>query len=321
MSVKSWKVPVGLFSSARNWSPSGAPAAGDTLSIQSGAAIIRNRTFGAEGVQTSIGLTGPDAENPPLLAAYNTAFKDVDINNAPPPGAGSTGGPYHGRLLAVGTVTNDGGTILAGGGQGFNSSIDITVAPGSTLVNKGSIGAGTGCKLTIAGYGGSTVENDGNIFSASGTVKVSTALTGTGAVSVSGGALGGAFGGRLELDAPAGDGQTFGLSRAVLQLDQPLSFMGQVSANPSNGGGRVDLEGLSAASWAVNGSSVELFDAAGSLVDAVRFTTPQDAGALAVFATTDPTYGSVVSIGSGGGFGAPTPDALLPYHAAPAAAA
>lgn len=325
MSVKSWKAPVGLFSSARNWSPSEAPVAGDNLYIQSGTAVLFNTAFGSNDAKTSIGLTGPATDNSPQVIAYDVTLKNVDINNALPPYADQAPAGYydpkHGRLLVGGTVTNEGGTIFAVGNEPLvgRSSIDVTVAPGSTLINKGILGAGPGSTMTIAGYGGSTVENDGLIQSASGHVTISTPLTGTGTVAVSGGAGGGSYSGNLELDAPAGDGQTFVLSRAVLQLDQPLSFMGQVDADPSHGGGKVELEGLSAASWDVNGSSVELFDAAGGLVDTLRFTAPQDAGALAVFATADPTHGSVVSVGSGRGFGAPTPDALLPYHTAAAA--
>lgn len=325
MSVKSWKASVGLFSSARNWSPSEAPVAGDNLYIQSGAAVLFNRTFGSDDTKTSIGLIGPATDNSPQVIAYNVTFKNVDINNISPPDTGqepaTPPGPKHGRLFVGGTVTNEGGSISTVSNEGFGgrNSIDITVAPGSTLINKGTIAVNVGSTMTITGYGGSTVENDQLIQCASGDLTISTHLTGTGTIGVSGGALGGSYGGSLEIDAAVDAGQTVRLSRAVLQLDQPLSFMGQVNVSPSSGGGRVDLEGLSAASWDVNGSSVEFFDAAGGLVSTLRFTTPQDPGALAVFATTDPTYGSVVSVGSGGGFGAPTPDALLPYHTAMAA--
>lgn len=325
MSVKNWNVLMGLFSSAYSWSPSEVPVAGDNLYIQNGTAVIFNKTFGSDSLKTSIGLTGPTAENSPQVIAYNVTLKNVDINNALPPYTGQVPNNYydpkHGRLLFGGTVTNDGGDIFARKNESFagRNSIDITVAPGSTLINKGTLGAGPGSTMTIAGYGGSTVENDGSILSASGDVTILTHLTGTGTVSVNGGAGGGGFGGSLELNAAADAGQTFSLSRAVLQLDQPLSFLGQVNADPSHGGGKVNLEGLSAASWDVNGSSVEFFDTAGSLVDTLRFTTPQDPGALAVFTTADPTYGSVVSVGSGGGFGAPSAEALLPYHTAAAA--
>ena len=327
MSVKSWKAPVGLFSSARNWSPSEAPVAGDKLYIQSGTAVLFNTTFGSDDAETSIGLIGPTTENSPQVIAYNVTFKNVDINNISPPYTDQAPADYyslkHGRLFVGGTVTNDGGSIstVSNQGSGGRNSIDITVGPGSTLINKGTISVNVGSTMTITGYGGSTVENNQLIRCASGDMTISTHLTGTGVIGVSGGALGGAYGGSLEIDAAVDAGQTVSLGRAVLQLDQPLSFMGQVSADPSFGGGRVDLEGLSAASWGVNGSSVEFFDAAGSLVNTLRFTTPQDAGALAVYATTDPAYGSVVSIGSGGGFGAPTPDALLPYHTDTALAA
>lgn len=315
MSVKNWNAPVGLFSSPYSWSPNEAPVAGDNLYIQSGTAAIFNMTFGSNDIKTSIGLTGLTTENSPQLIAYNVTFKNVDINND---ALESQHSPKHGRLFVGGTVTNDGGSILAASYQDFSirNSLDITVAPGSTLINKGTLGAGTGSSMTIAGYGGSKLENDGQIQCSSGSMTISTHLTGTGTISVGGGAMGGAFSGSLEINASVDAGQTISLSRATLQLDQPASFLGQIEADPSHGGGEVKLEGLSAASWDVNGSSIEFFNTAGSIVDTLRFTTPQDPGALAVFTMADPTYGSVVSVGSGGGFGAPNSASLLPYHMA-----
>ena len=73
MSAKSWKAPVGLFSSARNWLPSEAPVAGDKLYIQSGTAVLFNTAFGSDGVETSIGLIGPATDDSPQVLPYHAA--------------------------------------------------------------------------------------------------------------------------------------------------------------------------------------------------------------------------------------------------------
>ncbi len=306
-----------LFSSADNWFPSEAPVAGDNLYIKKGTAIIYNDTVGADGVKTSIGLIGLDRANPAVVVADDVTFKNVDITTKPPFAIDPPydyGGAKYGRLLLGGTVTNDGGSITASSERLLSpTNIDIVLAPGSTLINTGDIGAYYST-MTIAGGDGSTLENDGSIRSDLSTVTVSMPLTGTGFVEVSAASSRSIVPGKLELNAPAGSGQTFLLNRALLQLDQPLSFMGQVSADPSRGGIKVSLEGLSATFWDVNGSSVEFFDAAGSVVDQLQFTTPQDPATLVVFAGSDPTYGSVVSVGSGAGFGPQTGDVLLPYY-------
>ncbi len=114
------------------------------------------------------------------------------------------------------------------------------------------------------------------------------------------------YSGNLEINAAVDAGQSFHLNRAVLQVDQPVGFLGQFDAVPSQGGGEVKLEGLSAASWDVNGSSVEVFDAASSVIDTVGPTASQDPSTLTVYTGTDPTYGSVVLIASRASFSAPS---------------
>ncbi len=89
---------------------------------------------------------------------------------------------------------------------------------------------------------------------------------------------------------------------------------GAIDADPQQGGGAVWLEGLGAASWDVNGSAVEFFDAGGSMIDALRLTTPQAPDTLTVYARPDPTFGSTVVVGTGPFFGPPTGTPLLPYH-------
>ena len=316
MSVKTWNARAGLFSSSWNWLPSGAPVAGDGLTIQSGAAILANQTFGSASVRSTIGLTGPAGSNSSTLVLWNSTLVNVLVDNAAPSPAGPDYSPAkHGTVLAAGTVTNDGGTFEAGRGNLLfgGNSLDIVVTSGSTLINRGVIAVTPGNRMTITGYGGSTLENDGNIGAAGGGITIATHLTGTGDVRVSRGAQ---QSGNLELKAAVDAGQTFHITQTALQVDKPLSFLGVIDADPQQGGGAVWLEGLAAASWDVNGSSVEFFDAGGSMIDTLRLASPQEPSALAVYARPDPTYGSTVVVGVGRFFGPPNGTPTLPYHQA-----
>lgn len=326
MAVKNWNASFGLFSSHANWSPGGAPVAGDNLYVSSGVPILYNETFGAAGAPSSIGLTSTDASQPSELIAWNATLANVTLDNAPPAYTGPVSqrpADYftgrHGVLIAGGTVTNDGGTIEAGRSNLFFSgnSLDIVLAPQSTLVNKGVIYASPGNTMAISGYGGSALENDGTMSAAGGQITVATELSGVGSVNVTRGPPG--FGGFVELKAAVDAGQTFNVNLAAIQIDKPMSFLGQVALNAQQGGGKVTLEGLAAQSWDVNGSAVEFFDAAGSVIDTLRLTTPQDPAGLKVYAAPDATYGSAVSVSNGRFFGTPSTATVLPYHTAAAA--
>ena len=312
MTVRNWNTSYGLFSSDANWTPGGAPAAGDTLYVSSGIPILFNETFGSAAVRSTIGLVSTDASQPAGLIAWATTLTDVTIDNTPPAGADFTG--RHGVLGVIGTTTNDGGTIEAGRGGIGGNSLDIVIAPGSTLVNRGTIGALPNDTMAISDYGGSALENDGTLFAAGGKVTVGTDLTGTGTVSAGQGQQ---STGSVELQAAAGAGQTFDLGLAgVLQVDQPMSFLGQVALQ----GGKVSLEGLSVQSWDENGSVIDVFDASGGVIDTLRLTAPQDPATLKVYAAPDPTYGSAVTVGAGPFVSPPPNGILLPYHTAAAAA-
>jgi len=326
MAVKNWNASFGLFSSHANWSPGGAPVAGDNLYVSSGVPILYNETFGAAGAPSRIGLTGTSASQPSELIAWNATLANVTLDNAPPAYTGPVGQQptddltgRHGVLVAGGTVTNDGGTIEAGRGNLFFSgnSLDIVLAPQSTLVNKGVIYASPGNTMAISGYDGSALENDGTMSAAGGRITVATELSGVGIVNVTRGPPG--FGGFVELKAAVDAGQTFSLTQAAIQVDQPMSFLGQVALNAQQGGGRVALEGLPAQSWDVSGSAVEFFDAAGGVIDTLRLTTAPDPAALKVYTVPDATYGSVVSVSAGPGFSPPSTATVLPYHTAAAA--
>ena len=313
MSIKTWNVRFGLFSSATNWAPAEAPVAGDALVIQRGAAIIANQAFGSASARSTIGLVGQAVTDSPALVLWNATLNNVLVDNATPGSSPDYGPAKHGTILVAGRVTNDGGTLEAGRGNLLfgGDSLSITLLQGATLINKGSLYASPGNQMTVAGGNGSVLENDGSINAAGGTITVSARLTGIGDVFVGRGAQHGA---NVELKAAVDAGQTFHIQQAGIQVDQPLSFLGTIDANLQQSG-TVKLEGLTAASWDVKGSAVELFDAHGSVIDSLRFTAPPDPAMLAVYSSPDPTYGSAVVISSSH-LGPPAGTPLLPYHAA-----
>lgn len=337
MAAKNWSASYGLFSSGANWTPDGAPAAGDNFYVPNGVPILFNQTFGSASVPSSIGLTSTDASQPSRLVAWNTTLTNVRIDNNPPPVLNPGGPPpagyttaRHGVLVVGGTTTNDGGTIMAGRGLLYTgqplsgNSLDIVVAPQSTLINKGTIFAGptSSDTMTVSGYGGSTLQNDGRIVANSGKVTISTDLTGTGNVEVSTRSSNSA-GGFVELGAAVDAGQTINITFGTLQIDQPARFLGQVDLglDRSSGGGEVRLEGLQAQSWDLSGNTMEFFDASGAVINTLRLATPPDPASLKVYETSNATYGSAVSV-SYGLFGPGQSDStpvLLPYHMAAAA--
>jgi len=276
--------------------------------------MMVGQTFGSDSARSTIGLTGQAASDAPTLVVLDATLKNVLVDTA----SESPGLDYspakHGTLVVAGTVTNDGGQIESGRGNLLfgGDSLDVTIAPGSTLINKGSIYASPGNQMTISGGDGSTLENDGTINAAGGSVTISTHLTGTGDVSAGRGAQQGPH---LELKGAVDAGQTFHIFEGAIQVDQPLSFLGQIDGSLQQTGA-VLLEGLAAASWDLNGSAVEFFDAGGSVIDTLRLTAPADPSTLAVFSEANPTYGNTVVVGSSHFSQPPTGTPLLPYHSA-----
>jgi len=216
MPAKTWNAWAGLFSSPWNWSPDTAPAAGDNLYIQSGTAIMVDQTFGSDDVPSTISLAGPQGSDTPELVMLNVTLKNVRVDEATTSCANQPNSlSPHGNILVAGSVTNDGGTIAAQRGNIPGGSLDVTIAPGSTLINKGSIYASPGGQLTISGSDGSTLENDGTISAAGGDVIISTHLTGTGDVFANRGQQHSPY---LELKDAVDAGQTFHISQAAIQM-------------------------------------------------------------------------------------------------------
>ncbi len=313
---RNWTASAGLFSSPADWSPAGAPAAGDTLYVQTGLVVMFGQTFGSIGTPSAISLIGGTAASAPTLALINDTLLNVNVSNTPPPFTGSTApaGYYaakYGTLMIGGTVTNEGGTFEAARGSRVGgNNLNIAVEPGSTLVNKGSLLSGPGGQLTISG---ATVENDGTIVAGGGHVTVSAHLTGVGNAYVNDAGAG--LNSVIEVNAAVDAGQTVHIGRGALQLDQPTSFLGQVDVPSAGVLGGVLLEGMSPASWDVKGSLLELFNGAGARIDMLRFTLPETQASLAVYERPDATHGHTALVSSSAFFPPPQGDTVVPYHA------
>ncbi len=283
--------------------------------------VLNGGTFGAAASRTTIGLMGSSASDAPSLVLRNVTLTNVTISEAPPPYAGpyidappGYYSPKYGNILIAGAVTNDGGLMEGGRNSlGPAASLNIVMAPGATLINKGTLAAYPAGQMTIAGHGPATVENDGAISAAGGKVTISTHLAGVGNVYTSA-AGGGGFSGSVELNAAVDAGQTFHISQGTLQIDHPRSFLGQVDLGPTQFGGTVRLERIDAASWDAKGSLLELFSAAGKVIDTLQFTTPQSAATLLVSSISDAAYGPGVSIAGYPHGSPPTGAHILPYQ-------
>lgn len=325
MSVKTWTARAGSFSSAQNWSLPSVPVAGDSLYVQSGTVMMAGQTFGSDSVRSTIGLIGETNAKPPTLVLWNETLDKVDISNAPISYAGPANqappdyySGKHGIIIVREQVTNNGGVIEAGRNNRMpGSSLDVVLAQGATLINKGTLEAYPGSQLTISGNSGSKLENDASIGAMGGKVIISTHLTGTGDIYDNNAGAG--LSSSVEIDAMVDAGQTFHVSRASLQIDQPLSFLGQIASDPTGPGGLIGLNGLDAASWDVNKNSLEFLNAAGSVIDTLRFTLPQDAttldaAMLRVYVALDATHGQAVTVLTGRSPGLPPNATVLPYH-------
>ena len=307
---------------ALNWSSGDAPISGNNLYIQTGIAILANRTFGSAAVITTIGLIGATAATAPMLVLQDVMLKNVKLSEAPPhyagPVSGSPPGYYSAKYGAVwikGVVTNDGGMIEGGRDSlGPATGLKILLNPGAALINKGTLAAFPGGQLTISGSGAARVENDGSINALGGKVMISTHLTGVGSTSTSTSG-GGGYSGSVEINAAVDAGQTFHISQGSLQIDQPLGFLGKIDLGVPQLAGTVRMEGLNAASWDMKGSLLELFNAAGAAIGSLQFTTPQSRATLVVSNLADAAYGHAVSITASHSSGpASTSLSVLPYH-------
>src|SRR5947209_8150556 len=107
-----------------------------------------------------------------------------------------------------------------------------------------------------------------------------------------------ASGGLLEINGRVGHGETINVDAGVLQLDQPLRFLGHINFNASvDPFESVLLQGIRADSYSYNGSVLSLFQGREDIEDikislgqnALPFHVSQAGGAVLVSAI-DPSF-------------------------------
>ncbi|WP_424813370.1 hypothetical protein [Roseococcus sp. YIM B11640] len=197
----SWNGTEGAWSEPGNWIPAGVPAAGDSVTIQSGVVHVSALTL--DGLTIQLGSS--DAGNPATMifagdcaitATTTIAGSDVSaelripgsLSVAGTIAAGCSGTPFF--IIGVGSLELQAGSQLAA-----TAGYDIVLRPGEGWVN------------------------DGEIIVAGATVYSDVPLSGSGSVSIS-------QGGQMQMWASVAAGQTMGFldGTGLLLISDPADF-------------------------------------------------------------------------------------------------
>lgn len=207
MTVRIWNGASAPLTTAADWSPAGAPQAGDSGVVAAGQ--VQADGMALDGF--TLRLDGSGA-NPSSLEMTGGSL-----------GAGmrvitTTG---HVGTLALGGTVDHAGHISAGAGAALGLHFaDVT----SELVNTGVLAAASGGAL--ASNGGQIVNN-GVIVANGGVLNLNTQITGAGKILVNGG--------NLTLGQIVGSFQTLNLNGGGVTLDQPFRFLATVAGWNSSG--------------------------------------------------------------------------------------
>lgn len=270
-----------------NWSPTGAPEAGDTLIVGSGTIAVSNNDLAGN----TLSVDYPTNGGPTPL---------IEVNNAKL------------QLNAVSEVEGGGLTIDASGRDQisflqpeptiFTPTIDLAANAKVKLTGDNSF-----FTLQFHGDQGSRIINDGTLsYIQTGSV-IDTNLAGTGTVNVNRAHDGPAT---LEMNGTVARSQTFDLSsdafHATLQIDQPNAFKGLVDVTPDSDFGLASLilEGLQASSFDLKNDMLRLFNG-NKVVDTLRLTN-QSGEPMTV---TQSGSNIVIDFGTSN-----TPGMILPPH-------
>ena len=260
-------------SNPNDWSPTGVPGLGDTLTMTSGTMnICGNALLGDT-------LTIP-ALSKPFTATVNLQAADVSISAR-----------QGGNTIDVNVSGGTSNLAL----NALMDTVNVTVAPDSTLIMNYNV------SLSTLNVSGGTIKFIGsNYFSGFETV-FNDSLVGTGSIVEYGGNAAGEF---MEVNGPVGCGLTFDLSSYLdfiggprdvgLQIDRPNEFHGTIGSMD----GFVAFMGLHATSGEILNGMLKLFDG-GMLVDAIRYTGPTSSSSGDVLQLQQNSAGVMFSIGHG----------------------
>ena len=260
-------------SNPNDWSPTGAPAPGDTLSIAANAAAIG--VSGNDLAGDTLTLTG-DGD----VAYFYAADATVLVQNIT---RGDSSAPIAENLNLYGTNSL---TFIAA--QGNNPNVDPDGDGGSVdAVNmaEGAVWNGTftlnrsmsihwgyiGSKLTINGAQGSVFNNDGtSTVGDSATIGVN--VSGTGSFNFAPDAFSPTS--TLEFKGSVSAGQTVAMStlqQDTLILDNPAAFAGTIAL--TNGSEVIDLKNLSAADSCSYAGNVLSIYARNTLIESLNISS------------------------------------------------
>ncbi len=216
-----------------------------------------------------------DPANPAVLNLKNGASATVSVaGSGDPIGPGGTGGlPHYAFIEAVNGKETLNLTTVGGGRSPFGPGFaTVYIDPHVTLT--GSATTTLTGHLTIQGGPGSKLQD----FSGSaggGSMVINTNIAGTGTITMPVDYP--SFGGLLEINGRVGHGETINVNAGLLQLDQPLRFLGQINFNAGPDPlERVLLQNVTASSYSYDGHTLRLFLGSEDIED-VKIALGQDA--------------------------------------------
>jgi hypothetical protein len=267
----------GLWTDDANWSPTGAPQAGDTAVIEGGTVGLANAVLSG----LTIELAGP-ATRVPTLDINNVTFgQDTTLqvpNFIPTPFELVTPDGVA-EIHASGRNRND-GTIETAQDQGASATLRIDVADGpgphggfvsGRFINSGTLHVQPESDLVVQGDGPRAVLRNDGLIDTGGTVTLNLAVLGLGTI-------------RLERPLFAHGG--FGLDE--------VSFTNRVGSGQTvafNGGGVARIGDLQDFHAVLSGFAApdapglqERIDLPGRDISAVEYNGDQNGGVLTLFA-------------------------------------
>lgn len=227
MAYKAWNGFNGSWSTASNWTSSGAPNYGDTVSIGKGTVSAWGGYILGENISLSnAGPTpSPMDDTVGILSLRNTQlYSNLSV--------GQGYANLHGILNIIGydhsTQTISVGSVHA------CAQLDIDINHNSAFFNDGTINPGGYLNINAADSSSNFVNN-GTVNSALGKTTIGANTIGNGTFNLAGNFQYGQD--TLEFKGTVGPSIHVNLTDAqsILELDHPMTFQGQISFTPPTG--------------------------------------------------------------------------------------
>ena len=292
MATSTWFGGYGRFNAARHWDTRAVPDAGTTAVIDRGEAVVRHGTIAA-----TVELGGTDAGAAPTLDLHNSSVSALtmpaDLPQQPyttsqsPAEYGTVQVFGHSSIgsLDIGNYANMVRAPFPYGHGPLTAPDNLTIALNGSDTLDTAFDVKDGSTLTVTGGDASSL-NAADSTIEGGRVVVNAPLGGQGTVFMTNGDVyyyGSAQVGTLELGGGVGPGETIDIRMGHLQIDNPMTFAGQIdmragesgSSQPYYSYGEQDvlLKNLSTTAYSFDDGSHTLTLWSGdTAVDQVRFT-------------------------------------------------